>query len=138
MSQKTIRAIYEGRLATWAAARSTPLSVAYENAPFTPTQGTTYLRASLLPADTSSADLAGAHRAYRGVFQVSVVAPINTGPGAAAGIADELIALFVHNARLTSGAVTVQQVSPASAAAALQEDNAYVIPVSFAYRADAI
>ena len=36
MSQTKARAAYEGRLATWAAARSTPLRVAYENAGFTP------------------------------------------------------------------------------------------------------
>jgi hypothetical protein len=136
VSQKTIRALYEGRLATWAAARMPALSVAYENRPFTPTQGTAYLRAAQLPAEVESQDLAGAHRGYLGVFQVSVYAPINTGPGAAQGIADELAALFVLNARLTSGAVTVQQITPASIAPALQVDNAYVLPVSFQYRAD--
>lgn len=136
MSQKVIRAIYEARLATWAAARSPALSVAYENQPFTPVTGATYLKASLLPAPAGSDDLAGAHRRYGGVFQVSVYAPINVGSGAANGIADELAALFVLNARLTSGAVTVQQVSPATVAPALQIENHYVIPVSFAYRAD--
>lgn len=138
MSQKIIRAIYEARLATWAAARVPALTASYENTPADPAEGATHLRASLLPADTDSQDLAGAHRVFRGVFQVSVYAPINTGPGAATGIADELAALFVYNARLTSGSVTVQQISPASIAPALQFDSYYVLPVSFGYRADTV
>lgn len=136
MSHKKARAAYEGRLATWAAARSPALSVAYENQPFTPVTGTTYLRATCLPAATDSQDLEGAHRVYLGVFQVSVYAPLNTGPGAAAGIADELAALFVNNARLTVSGLIVQQFSPAAVAPAIPLEDRYVIPVSFRYRAD--
>lgn len=136
MSNKRIRALYEGRLKTWAGARAPALRVAYQNAPFTPVTGETYLKAILLPADTSSDDLAGALRTYRGVFQVSVVAPISTGPGAAETIADELAVLFVHNARLTASGFTVQQITPATQAAALPDDSTYTVPVSFQYRAD--
>ena len=136
MSQTLIRRAYEGRLATWAAARSPALQVAWENQPFTPTTGATYLRAYVLPAMTDAPDLAGALRTYRGVFQVSVCCPINTGPGVAAGIADELAALFVVNARLTSGGLTVQQITPWSIAPALPSDTNYIVPVSFQYRAD--
>jgi hypothetical protein len=136
VSQTLIRRAYEGRLATWAAARSPALPVSYENVPYTPTTGAKYLRAYVLPAATDAPDLAGALRTYRGVFQVSVCCPINTGPGAAAGIADELAALFVVNARLTSGAITVQQITPCSIAPALQDDTHYIVPVSFQYRCD--
>ena len=134
MSQKLIRAAYEGRLNTWAAARSPALPVAWENKPFTKPAGA-YLKAFLLPAATDAPDLAGALRTYRGVFQVSVVVPINTGPGAAMGIADELAALFVVNARLTN-TVTVQQITPCSIAPALQTESEYIVPVSFTYRCD--
>jgi len=136
MSNKRIRALYEGRLATWAAARVPALKVAYQNAPFTPVTGETYLKAILLPADTSSDDLAGALRTYRGVFQVSVVSPINTGPGAAETIGDELAALFTMNQRLTATGFTVQQITPATQAAALPDEKNYIVPVSFEYRAD--
>jgi hypothetical protein len=134
VSQKLIRAAYELRLKNWADARSPALSVAWENQPFTPPAGA-YLKASLLPATTTSDDLAGTLRTYRGVFQVSVVSPINVGPGAAYGIADELAALFVMNARLTN-TVTVQQVTPCSIAPALQDATSYIVPVSFQYRCD--
>lgn len=138
MSNKLIRKAYESRLATWAAARGTPLRIAYQNQPFTPVTGETYLKAFLLPAPKTSDDLAGAHRAYRGVFQVSVVAPINTGPGAAEGIADEIEAQFTLNLRLTQSPVTVQIVTPSTQASALQDDTTYTVPVSFGYRADTI
>lgn len=136
MSAKRIRAIYEGRLKTWADARIPALRVAYENVPFTPTSGETYLKAYLLPATTAAPDLAGTVTTYRGVFQVSVVVPINKGAGAALGIADELAALFVVNARLTASGFTVQQIAPCSVAPALQDDTNYIVPVSFQYRAD--
>ena len=136
MSHKKCRQAYEVRLGTWAAARSPALSVAYENDPFTPTTGTTYLRAFCLPALTDSQDLAGAHRGYVGVYQVNVVAPLNTGGGAANAIADELAALFVNNARITISGLAVQQISPAAVAPALQVLDRYVVPVSWRYRAD--
>lgn len=136
MSQKIIRKLYETRLLTWAAARSPAIEVALQNRPFTPTTGTAYLKAYLLPADTDSDDLAGAHRHYGGVFQISVVAPINTGAGAAEGIGDELIALFPLNLQLTQSPVTVQVITPATQAPAIPGDNSYIVPVSFGYRAD--
>jgi len=136
VSIKRIRAIYEGRLKTWADARVPALPVAYENVPFDPVTGATYLKAFLLPANTVSGDLAGALTTYRGVFQVSVCAPINKGAGAALGIADELAALFVVNARLTASGLTVQQITPCSVAPALQDDTNYIVPVSFQFRAD--
>lgn len=138
MSTKAVRVILESRLASWAAGRSTPLRVAYENVPFTPVAGETYLRAWLLPAQTTAEDLAGSLRTYRGVFQIDIVRPINGGAGPALDIAADLNTQFPVNGRYISGAVTVQVISPASAGPGLQEENAYVVPVSFEYRADVI
>lgn len=135
MSQKTIRKLYEQRLATWAAAK--PISVAWQNAPFTPPAGA-YLRAFLLPADTDSQDLAGDHRAYTGVFQVSIVAPAGQGSAAAETLAEELAALFPNNLPLSNGEFGVQIVSPCSAGPAIQDGNRYTVPVWFRYRADTI
>lgn len=136
MSQKKCRQAYEGRLATWAAARSPALRIQYENVPFTPVTGETYLKAYLLPATTTSEDLAGDLTTYRGVFQVSVVAPINAGPGVANGIADEIAAQFYTNLTLTLTGFMVQQITPCSVAPALQDESHYIVPVSFEYRAD--
>jgi len=138
VSTKAVKTILESRLSSWAAARTPVLRIAYENAAFTPNAGETYLRANLLPADTESQDLAGAHRGYRGVFQVLIVRPVNGGAGPVLNIAAELNALFPVNGRYTSGAITVQTTTPASAAPALQDESSYIVPVSLQYRADTI
>lgn len=138
MSTKLVRAILERRLTDWAAARVPELRIAYENKPFTPTAGETYLRVHLLPALTQSEDLLGTHRGYLGVFQVAVVRPINVGPGGSLDIAAEIDTQFPVNGRYTSGAVTAQVITPAAAAPAYQTENEYIVPVSFQYRADTI
>lgn len=138
MSQKACKAAIESRLATWAAARSPALRIAWENVTFTPANGETYLRAFLLPADTASQDLAGTHRAFRGVYQVNVSVPLAVGAGAALGIVAELDALFPVNLRITSAGVTTQITGPASAGPADQDASHYTVPVSITYRADTI
>lgn len=133
MSNKLIRSLYEQRLSAWAAARS--LLVAWQNVPFTPPAGI-YLRAFLLPADTDSLDLEGAHRLYTGVFQISVVAPNGQGNGAAEQLSADLGAEFPNALRLTSGAFAVQIVAPCSQGPTIQGDTHHTIPVWFRYRAD--
>lgn len=137
MTQKLIRTALESRLATWAAAHSPVLQVAWQNAAFTP-PAATHLRAFLIPADTGSDDLKGDHRQYLGIFQVSIVVPDGAGPGEADTIISELDTLFPVNLRLTSGAITVLVTSPVSAGPGQNEPGLYVVPVSFAYRSDVI
>jgi hypothetical protein len=135
VSNKLCRRAIETRLTAWAAARAPALPIAYENVPFNAPAGA-YLRGFLLPARTASDDLAGAHREYSGVYQVSVVAPINAGPGAAEGIADELAALFPLNQRLTVAGLVLQIITPVTAAQGAQDVTSFIVPVSFGYRAD--
>ena len=138
MSQKRVRQAIEGRLASWAAARVPALRIAFENASFTPASASeTYLRAHLLPADTRSQTLDGVHRAWSGIYQVTVHAALNTGPGGAEGIAVELDALFPNNLRITAGGLTTQVVAPVSAGVPEQSADRYLLPVYFTYRADA-
>ncbi|WP_440466874.1 phage tail terminator-like protein [Pseudomonas sp. YH-1] len=139
MSQKTIRALYEGRLKTWAAARAPALRIAYQNVPFDPpADGKTYLRCFLLPADSDSEDLEGVHEAFFGVFQISIVTKSGTGTGEAGGIADELRTLFPNNLPLSKSAFTVFIRTPCSQGPAIQDSDIITIPVSFEYRADVI
>lgn len=135
MSNKLCRRAIETRLSAWAAARSPVLPIAFENVPFSPPVGA-YLRGFLLPARTASEDLAGAHREYSGVYQINVVAPINAGPGASEGIADELAELFPLNQRIAVPGLTLQIISPVSAAQGAQDAISYIVPVSFEYRVD--
>ena len=137
MSNKLCRKAIEARLAAWAAARVPALPVAWENVPFTPPTSA-YLRAFLLPANTTGIDLAGAGRTYRGVYQINVVAPLNAGPGDAEGIADELAALVPLNLRVAVTGLTLQVVTPVTAAQGAQDTTDFTVPVSFQYRADTI
>jgi len=133
MSNKLIRSLLEQRLAAWAAAK--PIPVAWDNVKFTPPAGA-YLRASLLPADTTSIDLAGEHRGYLGLFQVSVYVPLGTGAGAAEALADEIAALFPMMLRLQAGAFWLQVTAPASQYPGIPGDTHYMLPVRLRYRAD--
>jgi hypothetical protein len=134
MSTKAIRALYEARLKTWADAHAPVLKIAFENVTFTKPATGIYLRAFTLPNPTDSRFMEATDRVYMGVFQVSIVSPINTGPGAAESIVAELEALFPLNLDLTS-TLKVTTISPVAAAPAIQEPDAFVIPVSFSYRA---
>jgi hypothetical protein len=135
VTQRAIRAAFESRLASFATARG--LSVAWENLKFKEPEAL-YLRAAMLPAPTTSDDLAGSHRSYRGALQVLIVAPINIGAGEALNLADALGDHFPVNLALTSGGVTVTVTQPASIAPALQSETRYTVPVSIFYRADTI
>jgi hypothetical protein len=136
MSHKLIRQIYEGRLAAWAAARAPVLRIAYQGVPFTPTPGETYLQAFTLPAGTSSQALAGDHKAYIGLFQVSVVTPSGSGTGKAEGIVDELVALFPLFERYSRAGLTVVTMTPADPGPSIEIDNNLTVSASFQYRAD--
>lgn len=137
MSNKKCRQAIEARLYSWAAARTPPLRVAFQNVEFTPTgPAELYLRGFLLPADTASQTLEGTHRAYRGLYQINISAPLGAGPGAAEGVLDELAALFPNNQLISVTGLTVQVTSPVSAGPALQEADRYILPASFQYRAD--
>nr|WP_286948257.1 phage tail terminator-like protein [Pseudomonas sp. UBA6718] len=138
MSNKLIRQLFENRLKTWAAARSPALRIAYQDAPFTPVAGETYLECFVLPADTDSQDFAGEHRLYRGVWQITIVKPKGNGLGAALGIEDELAALFPNSLMLSSGSFDLFIRSPMGAGPALVDELNTRIPVSCQYRADTI
>lgn len=132
-----IRYLLESRLKTWADAQSPAIPVAWQNVPFTP-PATRYLRAWLLPAETGSETLDGAHRRYVGVFQVSVVVPQGTGPGAAEAIAEAIAALYPMNQLLSMTGLDVYIVGPMSVAQGLHSDDRYIVPVTCRYRADTV
>jgi hypothetical protein len=136
MSHKIIRSLFEARLAAWAMTKVPALRISYQNVSFTPAANETYLRAFLLPAGTDSNDLAGAHRLYTGVFQITIVTPVGNGSGAAETLADEMAALYPLNDQLTKTGFTVQVMTPVEPGPEQQEDTAYALPVSFQYRAD--
>jgi len=134
MTQPIIRAALESALATYATGAG--LGVAYENVPFTPTEGVTYLRAFLLPAATASDDLGRAHRRFEGVFQVSICLPLGTGPAAGEAILAALGAAYVPATPITRSGVRIFLLQPLSPAPGIREPDRWVIPCSVPYRAD--
>lgn len=134
MSHLTIRLLYQQRLAAWAATKS--LRVAYQGAEFVPSVDETYLSCFVLPAGTDTNTLAGDHRAYTGVFQVSVVTPVGNGTGDAEGLVEELADLFPAYLRLSQVGFEVIVLTPVEPGPVITEDTTLSVSASFQYRAD--
>lgn len=132
MSNVIIRTAFESRLATWAAAQSPALPIAYENRAFIPPANNRYLRAYVIPAKTQANTLEQTDRDYEGIFQVSIVQPLTAGTASSATIALALDALYP--ASFLEGSTRIFVTSPMSIAPAIIESNNYVLPVSCFYR----
>lgn len=135
MSLALIRRLLEARTEEFAS--DNDLSVIFENTgQEAPT--TRHLRSFILPATTTSDDLAGAHRAYTGIYQVSIYEPKRLGPGDVETIVGQLEALFPVNLRLTSSTFAVQIITPMSVTPPVPDPVNYIVPVSCLYRADVV
>lgn len=135
MSEQAVRAALETRLLAWAADQVPPLAVALQNVAFTAPASANYLRAYLMPAQTISRDYAGAHRDWRGIFQVTAVCMPGNGPGHASAILAALDALFPVNLVIVSAGLAVKVLTPASAGVPQQETTEYEVPISIGYHA---
>ena len=133
MSQARVRNAFESRLAAWAASKALP--VVWQNVGAGNMTGD-HLRAYLLPAQTLSMDLAGEHRGYRGVFQVSIFTRPNIGANRAESLARELDDLFPVALRMLSAGLTVQVMTPMASRPAIQETDWYSVPVDCRYGAE--
>ena len=113
------------------------LQIVYENIEATPNDEI-YLKSNILPAITTSFDLDGESRIYKGVYQVSVVAPINTGKSRSQQIVESIIKHFQLNLELKKGNLSLYINSVPSAYPAITDKTTYTIPISMNYRADTI
>ncbi|WP_454869431.1 phage tail terminator-like protein [Pseudomonas gorinensis] len=136
MSDKIIRSLFEGRLKAWAAGGVAALPILRGRRFRAAANGSTYLRAYLLPANTTSEDLEGKRAPYMSIFQMSVVTKADIGRGAAEGIADEIAALFPNNLGLTKTNFTVYVRSPMSPGSPSRATRPAALPLSIQYRAD--
>lgn len=134
MSQATIRAEFESRLATWAAGRGYP--VAWENRAFSPPANGPYLRSNLLPASLAYLDLAAQSRQFAGVYQVGIILPGGGGPGLGDTLAAELNGVFPTGGVMVRAGLRIWVTRPMSPAPAINEDDGrYFLPVSCTYEA---
>lgn len=139
MSTPAIRAGFEQILATWAAAQSPAILVAWQNKAFQPPAANArYLRAFLLPGETGSEDLRGQHRSYVGVWQINVCMPAGAGAGPAEALAATISALYPKENRISSGGLSILLTRPMTVRPAISDPDRYVVPVDCAYRADTI
>ena len=130
MSNAIIAAHFEGILATWAAAQSPAIPVAYESVPFTkPT--TRYLECFLIPANTKDVTVDGTRQRYMGTFQINVWVPDGKGRGAGDVIAAALVDLFPIVPK--TGNVSVET-TPTVSRAIKDVAGWRVIPVTLTYR----
>ena len=113
------------------------LPIIYENIGATPNDEI-YLKSNILPAVTTAFDIDGSSRIYKGVYQISVVAPINTGKSRSQKIAEAIIQHFPLNLELTSHNFSLYINSVPSVYPAITDKTTYTIPVSMNYRADTL
>lgn len=131
----TISELLESHLYT--IANQLNLQIVYENIAATPNDEI-YLKSNILPAITTSFDAEGESRIYKGVYQVSVVAPINTGKSRSQQIVESIIKHFQLNLELKKGTFSLYINSVPSAYPAITDKTTYTIPISMNYRADTI
>ena len=88
---KDIRAALETHLAGTA---SLP-DIAYENVPYEPTTGTSFIKVAYIPTVRRPA-VRGTNpqQLYRGIFSLNVYSPEGAGPGAAEGVVEKLLERF--------------------------------------------
>lgn len=140
MTIAAIQSLLNAKLATFAAAQSPALTVAYENKDYTPaTPAKLYLRCFLLPATPRAAGLGTTAQDYiRGIYQIDVMGLPNTGWAAALEVADKLRTHFKRGTMLTSSgtfAGTELVCESVAVAPAMAEDTRYKIPVSITFYA---
>jgi hypothetical protein len=102
MSIGAVRIALEGKLN----AMTPSISTAWENVPFTPTPGTAYQAAYLLPV-TENPTMGDDYYRIDGIFQVNLFYPLQTGAKAAQDRAELIKTAFRRGTTMTSGTVKV-------------------------------
>ena len=134
MSHDDIKKIYETLLNQWSNGR---YRIAYNNVKFTPKADETYIKSDILPSVTRSLTLSGDHTMYAGMYQITVVCPLNTSTKICNDIYKELKSVFEINTRNTlDGVEYVQQVSPIHTTQGFVKETTFIYPMWFEYRSD--
>jgi hypothetical protein len=131
MSHRKISAALSSRLNTLTDAPP----IAFENVPFTPVEGTTWLRESYLPATSSTVGMEpGGSTDFIGVYQVSIYAPLDDYKFESHQLIDSITAHFARGTMLVfeGQSVVVEQVNVAQG---LASGGWWLMPVSVNWRA---
>ena len=131
MSHRKISAALSSRLNTLTDAPP----IAFENVPFTPVEGTTWLRESYLPAASSTIGMEpGGSTDFTGVYQVSIYTPLDDYKLESHQLIDSITAHFARGTMLVfeGQAVVVEQVNVSQG---LASGSWWLMPVSVNWRA---
>ena len=111
---------------------SPAVDVAWENHPYTPVTGTPYQAAALLVAEPDNPEIGGGYM-ERGIFQINLNYPLNTGPGAAEARAEVIRATFPRGASFTADGITTNIERTPEIGSGRTEEDRYFLPVKIRF-----
>jgi hypothetical protein len=129
--QREIRSILETQLA---AVNDLP-QVAYENVPYSPTTGTSYIEVNFVPTSRRPAVRGlNPQQRYEGIFIINCYAPEGKGPAAAETIAENVMTAFEATTSLTTNNITVS-IDYSEVRQGYLDSPWFVVPVSIGWYA---
>jgi len=129
--QREIRSILETQLA---AVNDVP-QIAYENVPYSPTTGTSYIEVNFVPTSRRPAVRGlNPQQRYEGIFIINCYAPEGKGPAAAETIAENVMTAFEATTSLTTNNITVS-VDYSEVRQGYLDSPWFVVPVSIGWYA---
>lgn len=134
MSLEAVRIALETKLS----AMSPALSTAWENSPYTPTVGTPYQMVWLLPAEPDNPTMGDDFYREMGIFQITLMYPLQTGPAAAMARAELIRTAFKRGTSMTSGTVTVIVDKTPEIGVGRIDGDRWAVPVKVPWHADII
>ena len=109
--------------------------IAYENVPYVPTTGTSYIKVDYLPTSRRPAVRGlNPQQRYDGIFAINCYAPEGNGPSAAETIAENVMTAFEATSSFTTNNVTVS-IDYAEADQALVDSPWFLVPVNIGWYA---
>lgn len=132
MAIVAIRAALETALAAM-----TPIvTVAYENAVFTPVPGVPFCKAYLLTGTPQNPTFGGGFYREVGMFQVTLFYPIQNGTAAAALRAEMIQQKFFRGSSFSNAGVTVRIIGTPAITAAQIDGDRWTMPIRCQWTAD--
>lgn len=129
MSILLVRRAIETKLA----AITPAIETAYENTSYTPTTGTPYQRAEMLPAKPDNVVMGAKFYFEQGIYQVTLCYPQGSGTGDAQARALLLQQTFRRASTSSSGGLSTMVSATPEIGRAYQDGDRYCIPVSIPY-----
>jgi len=130
MSATKVRAGLETALA----AMSPAITTAYENKVFAGVPGTAYQRVNVLFAEPLNEEMTASYT-ERGIMQVTLCYPADTGPGAAVARAELIRTTFKRGASFTASGVTTRIVRTPEIRPAFNDADRFCVPVTIRFEA---